>query len=190
MLSRSMKTGLFEIVRMNMQHVYNDGGRAAAGFKGKAGDCCARAFAIATGRSYQEVYDLINELAASERRGKRKRGISSARTGVYKVTAHKLAYALNDRVRWVPTMQIGSGCQVHLTDGELPAGRLVASVSRHYTAVIDGVIHDTHDPQRDVHCIRPDDGELKRGEWRNENGICSIARRCVYGYWDFTNLRI
>jgi len=43
----------------------------------------------------------------------------------------------------VPTMAIGSGCKVHLADGELPPGRLVVSVSKHYTAVTDGVIHDT-----------------------------------------------
>ena len=59
---------------------------------------------------------------------------------------------------WTPTMGIGTGCKVHLRDGELPQGRLVVSVSKHYVAVIDGVIFDTHD------CSR--------------NGT-----RCVYGYW-------
>jgi hypothetical protein len=55
-------------------------------------------------------------------------------------------------------MGIGTGCTVHLRDGELPSGRLVVSVSRHEVAVIDGVMHDTHDPSRD-------------------------GTRCVYGYW-------
>jgi hypothetical protein len=55
-------------------------------------------------------------------------------------------------------MQIGSGCKVHLRDGELPTGRLVVFVSKHYTAVIDGVIHDTYDPSR-------------------------AGTRCVYGYF-------
>ena len=32
-----------------MRHVYNDGGRKAAGYKGDAGDCVARAIAIASG---------------------------------------------------------------------------------------------------------------------------------------------
>ncbi len=44
---------------------------------------------------------------------------------------------------WTPTMRIGSGCTFHLTDGELPTGRLVVAISNHYTAVIDGVIHTT-----------------------------------------------
>lgn len=144
--------------------IRNDGGRALAGFKGMADDCCARAFAIATGRPYQEIYDLINELAKSERTGKRKRSISNARTGVYSTAAHKLAYQLNDRVRWVPCMGIGTGCTVHMRSEELPNGRIVVSLSRHYAAVIDGVLHDTHDSTR--------------------NGT-----RCVYGYWDFSELR-
>lgn len=136
--------------------VEDDGGRKEAGYKGTAGDCCARAFAIASGRPYQEVYDLINELAASERRGKRKKKTSSARDGVYPVTAHKLAKRLG--FAWSPTMTIGNGCKVHLTDKELPEGNLVVRVSKHYTAMINGVIHDTHDPSRD-------------------------GTRCVYGYW-------
>jgi hypothetical protein len=32
-------------------------------------------------------------------------------------------------------MAIGSGCKIHLADGELPPGRLVVSVSNHYAVV-------------------------------------------------------
>jgi hypothetical protein len=139
-----------------MKFIYHDGGREAAGFRGKAGDCVVRSVAIATGLPYQKVYDLVDELGANERTGKRKRGKSSARTGVYKDTTRRLLESLG--WRWTPTMQIGSGCTVHLRSDELPSGRLVVSVSKHLTAVIDGVVHDTHDPSR-------------RGT------------RCVYGYW-------
>jgi hypothetical protein len=135
---------------------FDDGGRAAAGYRGKAGDCVVRAIAIASGRRYQEIYDLVNSAAVHERTGKRKRGKSDARTGVYKTSIKKVMKTLG--WVWTPTMQIGSGCTVHLRAEELPAGRLVVSVSKHLTAVIDGVIYDTHD------CSR-------RGT------------RCVYGYW-------
>jgi hypothetical protein len=135
---------------------YNDGGRAAAGYKGQTGDCVVRSIAIATGLPYQKVYDLVNEAAKCERTGTRKRGKSNARTGVYKTSIHRVMKSLG--WVWTPTMQIGSGCTVHLRADELPPGRLVVSVSKHLTAVIDGVIHDTHD------CSR-------RGT------------RCVYGYW-------
>ena len=99
---------------------------------------------IATGKPYQEVYDALNSLAASERKGKRKHRISSSRTGVYRTTKEK--YLLSLGWQCTPTMQIGQGCKVHLREGELPAeGRFVVFLSRHLTAVIDGVIHDTDD---------------------------------------------
>jgi hypothetical protein len=140
-----------------MQYAYDDGGRAAAGFKGRTGDCACRAIAIATSTPYREVYDALNALAKSERPGRRKRGRrSSARTGISRAMIRRYLEPLG--WRFVPTMAIGSGCRVHLRAGELPAGRLILSLSRHYVAVIDGVIRDNHDPARD-------------------------GTRCVYGYW-------
>jgi len=141
---------------------YDDGGRAAAGYKGVTGDCVTRAIAIATGKPYQEVYDAINEASQCERRGSRKRGISNARTGVYKQTIRKYLESLG--WTWVPTMQIGSGCKVHLRANELPPGRLIVNVSKHTVAVIDGVIHDIYDPSRG-------------------------GTRCVYGYFKLAEAR-
>lgn len=141
-----------------MEHRFSDGGRANAGYKGTAGDCVVRAIAIASERPYQEVYDALNALAQSERHGRKKRGISSARAGIFKATAHKHLKSIG--AKWTPTMRIGSGCKVHLKANELPAGRLVVSLSKHWAAVIDGVLYDLHD------CSR------------NET-------RCVYGYYQF-----
>jgi hypothetical protein len=138
----------------------NDGGRAAAGFKGKTGDCVTRAIAIATGLPYREIYDRLNGLAKQHERPRRGRKRSSARTGVHKRTYKRLLLELG--WVWTPTMAIGQGCKVHLRADELPPGRLVVSCSRHMVAVIDGVIHDTHDPSRD-------------------------GTRCVYGYWRKTD---
>lgn len=139
-----------------IEFVRNDGGREAAGFKGYTGDCGVRAAAIVTGVPYREVYDTINLLAQDERpRGNKRR--SNARTGVWPKTLGRFLEAHG--FRWVPTMKIGSGCQVHLNPQELPSGTLVVRVSKHFTAMIDGVIHDTHDPSRD-------------------------GTRCVYGYWE------
>ncbi len=50
---------------MKMKFQYNDGGRAAAGYKGRAGDCVCRSIAIVTEMPYQEVYDALNEFARS-----------------------------------------------------------------------------------------------------------------------------
>lgn len=139
-----------------MRYEFNDGGRADAGYKGTAGDCVVRAIAIATELPYQQVYDQINIDAKSERITKRRRSRSSARNGVHKDTIRRFMESLG--WTWVPTMSIGSGCKVHLRDGELPAGRLIVSVSKHLVAVIDGVINDTGDCSRD-------------------------GTRCVYGYF-------
>jgi hypothetical protein len=53
--------------------VQNDGGRAAAGFKGAAGDCVARAVAIASGRPYAEVYERLAAGKAHQRVTRRDR---------------------------------------------------------------------------------------------------------------------
>lgn len=170
-----------------MKHIYNDGGRQAAGYAGPAGDCVVRAVAIATQQGYQTVYDALSAGCATQRRSKhaptRK---ASARNGVWTRRQWFRDYMARLGWRWTPTMGIGTGCTVHLTDGELPMGRLIVAVSKHYTAVIDGVIHDTFSPERNVHRMEAGpqtNRPLKPGEWRNENGICSIMRRCVYGYW-------
>ena len=103
-----------------------------------------------------QVYDRINVLAKLERTSKRKTSKSNARTGVYRETLDKVLAEL-DWV-WVPTMKVGQGCTVHLRSDELPPGRIIVRLSRHFCAVIDGVPHDTHD------CSRK-------------------GTRCVYGYW-------
>lgn len=136
---------------------YNDGGRVEAGYKGNTDDCVCRSISIATEKPYQEVYDLIKEFGSRERISKRKKSKSHPRTGVYPKTTRKIMEYLG--WKWVPTMLIGQGCKVHLKDGELPKDSpLIIEVSKHTTAIVNGVIHDTHNPSR--------------------NGS-----RCVYGYY-------
>ena len=148
----SIDLGLF---RPTIAFRYDDGGRQTAGYRGEAGDCVVRAIAIASGRSYQEVYDALNELVKRERPRKGARRFSS-RAGVPKKIFHP--YILGLGFRWVPCMRIGSGCAVHLQTDELPRGRLIVRLSRHLAAVIDGVLHDL--------------GDCSRG-----------GTRCVYGYY-------
>ena len=130
--------------------IITDGGRAEAGFKGEARDCVARSVAIITGREYREIYKELAELESQVT------GVKSARNGISKKVYKK--YLADQGFDWTPTMQIGQGTTVHLRSDELPAGRLLVSVTKHLTAMIDGVIHDTHDPSRE-------------------------GTRAVYGYW-------
>ena len=43
--------------RSNLELKIDDGGRTAAGYKGKAGDCVVRSIAIVSGLPYQTIYD-------------------------------------------------------------------------------------------------------------------------------------
>ncbi len=142
---------------------FNDGGREAAGFKGGAGDCVVRAIAIAAELPYMQVYEdlrIANAAYAELRNDKLARRLSekgsSPRNGNHRNVFHD--YILGHGFEWVPTMKIGAGCQVHLLANELVEGRLIVKVSKHLSAVIDGVIHDTHNPSRG-------------------------GSRCVYGYY-------
>jgi len=135
-----------------MNFEFNDGGRAAAGYKGDAGDCVCRAIAIAADLPYQDVYDRLAEGSRSQKKRRSARNGISVKHKWFKDYMRELGF------RWTPTMQIGSGCQVHLKAEELPGGRIICNVSKHVCAVIEGTIHDTHDPSRD-------------------------GSRCVYGYW-------
>lgn len=142
---------------------FNDGGREAAGYKGFVNDCVVRSIAIAADLPYQEVYDEMvrrnKEFAETSR--SRKAKIIKAKNGTPtrgNIREVYEPYLLSLGFSYVSTMGIGTGCKVHLRADELPKGRLVVRVSKHMTAMIDGVIHDTWDPRR-------------------ETG------RCVYGYY-------
>jgi len=137
-------------------YIYDDGGRESAGFKGQAGNCVTRAIAIASGLPYRNVYIALRDALRSRKRRRKTEHSTSPRDGVPRRIFHPCLLKLG--FEWVPTMQIGSGCKVHLTANELPAGRLVVRVSKHVCAMIDGVIYDTSDPRRN-----------------ND--------RCVYGYY-------
>ena len=149
--------------RATFPFVHHDGGRGAAGFQGGAGDCVVRSIAIAAQLPYIQVYEDLrqaNATYASERDNKVSRHLvrkgSSPRNGNHRDVFHD--YILSHGFEWVPTMKVGAGCQVHLRPDELPAGTLIVKVSKHLTAVIDGVIYDTHNPSRG-------------------------GNRCVYGYY-------
>jgi hypothetical protein len=149
-----------------MQYIYDDGGRLAAGHLPNK-DCVTRSIAIATEQSYQTVYDSFDRLSLNERRGKYKLGISNPSTGIYKRTILKYMRLLG--WEWInqascPIAEFNQVCskvscpltRMHMN--ELPNGRLVVVVSKHFMAVINGILHDTRD--------------------NSENG-----ERCVYGYF-------
>ncbi len=151
------------VIGQELPFVFNDGGRAAAGYLGNAGDCVVRAIAIATGLPYQQVYEDLGDANAgyaqtrNDKLAKRLHAKgSSPRNGNHRKVFHD--YILSHGFTWVATMQIGQGCQVHLRASELPKGVLIVKVSKHLSAIVNGVIQDTHNPSRG-------------------------GTRCVYGYY-------
>lgn len=146
----------------------DDGGRKSSGRQGLTGDCVVRSIAIAMERDYGEVYDGVFDaqrqwyLTSRHRtaRKSRARGTaaadSSPRNGVMTPVARE--YIKSFGWVWTPTMAVGAGCRVHLRGDELPSGRIIARLSKHFCAVVNGVVRDTYDPARG-------------------------GTRCVYGYW-------
>ena len=133
-----------------MEYIYNDGGTSKY-FKGKAGDCVCRAISIASNRDYKEVYDSL------------KKALGTPRNGVFtKNKAFKDWMVANGFV-WTPCSGIGVKTSVHFIEGELPKGRLVCSVAKHYVAVVDDKVYDT---------------------WDSRYNSFNEVRR-IYGYWEY-----
>lgn len=113
-----------------MTFQYNDGGRAAAGFKGVAGDCGARAMAIALGLDYKAVYKELAQANADNGRSK------SARNGInkdiYSEVLKRYGWVWHKAPQFV-------GRKARCSD---LTGVVIAKQARHFVAVIDGVAQD------------------------------------------------
>lgn len=119
-----------------MEFVWNDGGRAACGFVGAAGDCVTRAIAIATGRVYRDVYDSLGNSANKSPRD----GIAVEYPAEYLAD---LGWKTNTTTR------------IPFSTENVPKGVVVCFLSKkngrsaHFCTVIDHVIHDTWNPFED-----------------------------------------
>lgn len=116
------------------KYTYNDGGRKVAGLKTKT-DCGIRAVAIACELTYSEARARLKDASAVGKMGSR-----AIARGIYK---EDMTAALK-KLGWVwhsaPKLE---GRKARF--GDLPQGRLIARMARHYAAVIDGELHDTWD---------------------------------------------
>ena len=143
--------------------IFNDGGRAEAGYKGQTGDCVCRSICIVTGKPYDEVYQVLAEGNFTQRKSKHsKKGKRTAANGINTKRKWFNEYMVSLGFKWVPTMFVGIGCKMHLKKEELPTGKIICNVSKHFVAVVDGVINDIYDCSRE-------------------------GTRCVYGYYHQPN---
>lgn len=124
-----------------MEFIWNDGGRASAGFIGLTGDCVTRSIAIATGTAYRKIYDALGQAAEA-----------SPRNGMPVSIASEYLH------------QAGFECQQHLDlpleKSSLPKGTVVLHIesrgwrSGHFCTIIDHVVHDTWNPADDDYTIK------------------------------------
>ena len=117
-----------------MKFQFNDGGRKAAGFKGRVGDCGARALAIAFNIDYVTAYKLV--ATANSNMGY----AHSARNGVSKDVYSQILSTLN--WSWHPAPKF-AGRKAKCSD--MPKGVVIARQAHHFVAVIDGIPNDTWD---------------------------------------------
>lgn len=113
---------------------YHDGGKIAAGFKGKT-DCGIRAVAIACQMSYTDSRKLLKEFALNGKQGSR--AISK---GMYRDDLDAALRSIGWEWCQPPTF-VGRKARYD----DVPIGRVILRMANHYAAVIDGVLLDSFD---------------------------------------------
>lgn len=129
-----------------IEYRYDDGGRAAAGFKGHTGDCVVRAIAILTGVPYADIYRRV---AAAMRHGgysasgngyrqKPRRGLRPRMSARRIQNLVKTSYGLR-------RVNLGCGPRPTYTEAWLLHGDCLVGTARHISAIIDETLRDTFD---------------------------------------------
>jgi len=113
----------------------DDGGRQAAGFSERAGDCVLRAITIATAGDYathrKGLMDVRRESGNSRGNGV----FDGMFWGDYRIYLGRLGW------EWVQAPP-----KTYLRHADLPKGKtLIVQIARHLLAVVDGVVRDTWD---------------------------------------------
>ena len=129
---------------------YDDGGREAAGYRGRTGDCVVRAIAICAGKDYRAVYLTMAE--------------HMKRNGY---AASGNAYAIRERSRKAPRLKgqitarrvqdrvlelygfrkvrLPAGARPTFTEAHRRFGDCIVGTTKHVAAVVDGALRDTFD---------------------------------------------
>ena len=157
-----------------MEYKNNDGGRSQY-FKGGAGDCVCRALVIASSLDYKEVYDFLANGNATQRITKNTRkslaGKKTAAKGIYTKRKWFKDYMQSLGFEYEAYAAIGKPSRIKLDETFPSQGTYIASIGRHYVAVIDGVLQDTYDSR---------EGRA----WIDFDGVQIDPKpRMVYGAW-------
>ena len=150
----------------------HDGGRAAAGFKGKTGDCVTRALTLVTtggnptGEDYRRIYNAVAELnvtgkksrAHAERKGRRP--VRSNRAGAYLVgDGDDLTISLG-----LERVPVERGPRPTFTEAHQRYGDCIVKTAKHVVAIVNGALMDTWDSREtwEYDNGRPTGGRVER----------------------------
>ena len=125
---------------------HDDGGRAAAGFKGSAGDCVVRAIAILTREPYPHIYRRMASAMkqagySASGDGYRQKPRAGARPTIScrKVqNLVKVSYGLR-------RVNLGRGPRPTYTEAWVLHGNCLVGTTKHISAIIDKTLRDTFD---------------------------------------------
>ena len=122
--------------------VQDDGGRAASGRKGDAGDCVTRAMSILTqptsGLSVADNYDRCYKLLATAE-GKAT-GVKSARNGI-STKAYSKVFAAEGLAK----VKLPAGARPTFAEAHERYGDCIVSTNGHIAALVGGALHDKSD---------------------------------------------
>jgi transcriptional regulator with XRE-family HTH domain len=158
---------------------HNDGGRAAAGFKGTCGDCVVRAIAIATEQPYREVYNALRDrmrkrvMEGEDRTFTARPGFGARNPSPRDGVSHAAftPYLKSLGWEWVHLPRHDHRVAVYPKEP-----RMIVEIHHHMFAMIDGVVHDLGDSRRSRKAITSRTDPALRAK--------EIFRPCpVYGYW-------
>ena len=129
---------------------YHDGGRKAAGFRGKAGDCVTRALSIALDLDYRGLYDGLAKGNRTFWEARAKRAKNPRHAKVYEGRISATARNGSSPQVFEPVLAEAGWVKVKFPKGsrlsDLPTDALlVVSLRSHLVVVDHGVIRDTFD---------------------------------------------
>lgn len=143
----------YEVVKLGdtaekalLTFTYNDGGRRETGKENNARDCVVRAIAIISGEPYNVVHQALSEGTGVQRASKRTpKRTATADNGINTQRKWFKDYMASLGFVWHPTMKVGQLSRTRLNKTDLPQGKIIVALKKHYTAVINGQLHDTYD---------------------------------------------
>ena len=129
---------------------YDDGGREAAGYRGRIGDCVVRAIAICTGEDYRAVYLTMAEhmkrnghAASGNAYATRERNRKAPRS-----KGQLIARRVQDRVLEVygfRKVSLPAGARPTFTEAHRRYGDCILGTTKHVAAVVNDALRDTFD---------------------------------------------